>query len=98
MLVKFKNGTEKKCSNPIEQKLFRSGVAAGWLCSFSLSEIVTSTELDALLTEENVSELTFCNDNSEALFTINEYTKVTSAVIRYTEDGSKVEIQLSKGI
>ncbi len=98
MLVKFKNGTEKKCSNPIEQKLFRSGVAAGWLCSFSLSETVTSTELDELLTEENVSELTFCNDDAEALFTINEYAKVTSAIIRYNKDENKAEIQLSKGI
>ena len=98
MLVKFKNGTEKKCSSPIEQKLFRNGVAAGWLCSFSLSETVTSTELDVLLTEENVSELTFCNDNSEALFTINEYSKVTSAIIRYAERENKIEIQISKGV
>lgn len=98
MLVKFKNGTEKKCTNPIEQKVFRSGVAAGWLCTFNLSETTTSTELDALLTEENVSELTFCNDVSEELFTISDYTKITSAIIRYTEEGSKVEMQLSKGL
>lgn len=98
MLVKFKNGTKKKCTNPIEQKLFRSGNAAGWLCSFSISETVTSTELDALLTSENIITLIFCNDNSEELFTINEYNKVTSAVIRYTEDESVVEVQFSKGL
>ena len=58
MFVKFKNGAKKKCTNPIEQKLFRSGNAAGWLCSFSISETVTSTELDELLTAENLVYLT----------------------------------------
>ena len=98
MFVKFKNGAKKKCTNPIEQKLFRSGNAAGWLCSFSISETVTSTELDELLTAENISKLTFCNDNSEEIFAINEYNKVASAVIRYTEDNSTVEVQFSKGL
>lgn len=98
MRIRFKNGTEKKCLSPTEQKLFKSGNAAGWLCSFTLNETVTSTELDEILTGDNVSELIFCDDDSETLFAFNGYTKVTSAVIRYGADGSKVEIQLSKGI
>ena len=98
MKVIFKDGTCKKCSFPTEQKVFRSGEAVGWLCSFSLLDTITSSELDVLLNSENVSELTFCNDTSEELFKITEYAKVTSAIIRYSEEASKTEVQFSKGI
>ena len=98
MRVKFKDGTEKRCSNPVEQKLFRNGEAAGWLCSVNLSETVNSTELDAILTVDNISELMFCDDGSAELFSVNGYGKITSAVIRHSEDGGRVEIQLSKGL
>lgn len=98
MLVKFKNETVKSCSNPTEQKLFKSGVAAGWLCAFVLSENASSTEIDELLTTDNVSELIFMNDNKETLFTISGYEKVTSTVIRYNEPTGTVEIQLTKGV
>ncbi len=98
MQVKFKDGTIKKCSNPTEQKIFRNGAATGWLCSFQIPEAMTSSEVDAVLTEENISALTFCNDAAEDLFTISGYDKLTSAVVRHAENDGTVEIQLTKGI
>lgn len=98
MQVKFKDGTIKNCSNPTEQKIFRSGAATGWLCSFQISEVMTSTDVDAVLTDDNISELTFCNEKAEELFAISGYTKVTSAVVRHAEKDGTVEIQLIKGI
>lgn len=98
MQVKFKDDTIKKCSNPTEQKIFRNGAATGWLCAFQISENMNSTDVDAILTDENISELTFCKENNEELFTICGYTKVTSAVIRHAENDGIVEIQLTKGI
>ena len=91
MRIKFKNGVEKNCANLTEQKLFKSGSPAGWLCSFCISESVT-------LTEDNISKLAFSKDGSSERFAANGYTKVSSAVIRYNDSGSTVEIQLSKGL
>ena len=98
MQVKFKDGTIKNCSNPTEQKIFRSGAATGWLCAFQISEPMTSTDVDAALTDENISELTFYNDKAEEIFVISGYTKTSSVVVRHAEKDGTVEIQLTKGI
>lgn len=98
MQVKFKDGNIKKCSNPTEQKIFRSGAATGWLCAFQISDAMSSTDVDNVLADENISELAFCNDDGKELFTISGYTKVTSAVVRHAENDGTVEIQLTKGI
>ena len=99
MYVKFKNGVEKVCSNPTEQKIFKGGVAAGWICAVVISDTAsTSAEIDDLLTIDNISQLTFLNDESAELFTINGYSKVTSAVIRHSENNGTIEIQLQKEI
>ena len=98
MRIKFKNGTEKNCTNLTEQKLFKAGAAVGWLCSFCISESVSSAELDELLSEDNISALSFSKDNSIEKFTASGYTKVSSAVIRYSDNGIVAEIQLSKGV
>ncbi len=98
MRIKFKNGVEKNCTNLTEQKLFKSGSPAGWLCSFCISEPIASAELDEILTEDNISKLAFSKDGSSEQFAVNGYTKVSSVVIRYNDSGSTVEIQLSKGL
>lgn len=98
MRVKFANGTIKTCTSPIEQRLYRGGEAAGWLCSFKLSDTTTSTELEAILVEDNLSNMTFLDDNNNTLFTVIGYTKATSAIIRHSETVSTVELQLSKGV
>lgn len=98
MLLKFKDGTIKSCSNPVEQKLFRGEVAVGWLCSVTISETTTSTEIDTLLTVNNISQLTFLGDTSEELFTLNGYSKLSSVIVRHSEKSSSVEIQISKGV
>ena len=97
MTIQFKNGTTKKCTSLAEQKLFRGGEPVGWLCSIVVSDAAcTSDELDELLTPDNVSALTFFNTDAYKLFEINGYSKVSSAVIRYSENNGAVEIQLQK--
>lgn len=114
MKVKFANGTVKSCAAPTEQKLFKTtdGVTlgAGWILILRLTGSITSTELDALLTSENVGALEFLSDGSdssdggdgsaETLFTLNGYEKVTSSTIRHSEnvENTYAEIQISRGI
>ena len=101
MKVKFKDGTIKSCNAPTEQKVFKSGVPAGWILLLNLVGSTTSAEIDTLLTDENIAELAFMSDNEETtLFTITGYDKVSSSTIRYAEDASstRVEIQLTKGV
>lgn len=105
MKVKFKNGETKNCTTPTEQKLFRDGVAAGWLLSFSIKEgDLTSDSLDSILTPENVSSLIFINtdENSEdkELCTLVGYSKITSAVIRHGVNSSDIraDIQIVKSL
>lgn len=96
MVVKFKNGTELGCSNPVEQKIFKSGKAAGWLCALTLSGDISSADVDAVLTPDNISHLTFSIDDEE-LFSIAGYSKVTSVVLRHTGSTVSVEAQIIRG-
>lgn len=112
MKVQFKDGTIKNCTAPVEQKVFRNSEAVGWMLIFNLKGETTSNEVDALLTADNIKELTFIPDHSaiiegeesEAIETtpirLLNYDRVSSSAIRYAEDISmtRVEIQLSKGV
>lgn len=103
MQVKFKDGTITGCSSPTEQKLFKSGESAGWILNFALLGDITSDNVDKLLMSDNVSELTFISkdeNETETAFTLSNYNRVSSAVIRYSEpqNKSRVDIQLTKGV
>lgn len=105
MKLQFKNGTKVGCTAPIEQKIFKSSEAAGWLLLLSLTQSLTSEQLDDLLNVDNISKLIFLTDGtdeeeSETLFELNDYDKVTSVVIRHSEEENKTkaEIQMSKGV
>ena len=108
MKIKFANGVVKECSSPTEQKMFRNvsekTIGIGWLLHFKLIGLITSTELDELLSEDNFNSLEFFvegeNGESITLFKLEGYDKVTSSTIRYSEDThtTQVEIQLSKGV
>lgn len=108
MKVKFKNGSILKCSPPIEQKIFRNtgteNAGAGWVLTFRLLDSITSTQLDALVTAENVETLVFLTENEAGetieSFTLEGYDKLTSSSIRYAENptSSIAEIQLKKGV
>ena len=98
MLVKFKDGTERECANPTEQKIFKSGGAAGWMCALAITQDMASEEADAVITPENVSELTFCSDGGDTLFTLTGYDKITSTVIRHSAGSATVEVQMLKGV
>lgn len=108
MKIKFANGVIKKCSMPIERKIFKqiggSTIGVGWLLSLILIGETTSDEMDALLVDKNIAHLEFLseaeNSENEHMFSLNGYGINTSSVITYNEDKAKttVEIQLSKGV
>ena len=110
MKVSFKDGTIKECTAPREQKVFKGGAEAGWILTFSLSDDMTSNDVDALLVADNISELTFTSEksvnedgevtNAEKSFILYGYDRITSAVIRYSEgkDKTKIEVSLIKGV
>ena len=108
MKVKFANGVTKECAAPIEQKLFRTingeHIATTWVLMLNLTGEMTSTELDSILTNENVNSLEFLTTTEEGedatIFTLSGYEKVTSSTIRHAEDTNEThtEIQLSRGV
>ena len=108
MKVKFSNGVVKKCSAPTEQKIFKNVdsemVGVGWVLILKLTGGVTSTELDAILTTENIASLEFMaeseDDGDISLFSLVGYDKITSSTIRHAEDATATyaDIQLSKGV
>ena len=98
MNVKFKDGTIFNCSTPTEQKIFKAESPAGWILGFYLIYDITSVDIDKLLTDNNISELTFTSEENK--FILSGYNRVSSVIIRHSteKEKSKVEIQLIKGV
>lgn len=99
MVVKFKNDTRSfECTEPIEQKLFKADVPAGWLTTFSIYGDLNSTEIDELVTPDNISVLSFTADaeSDPTTFNLEGYSKVVSCVIRHSEAKTITELQLTK--
>ena len=98
MFIKFKgNDTEFTTTAIIEQKLYKQGVSIGWLLTLHLSGDFTAQYVDDMLTEESISEITLVGEN-EKTTTITGYEKSTSCVVRYSNDNTTAEIQLTKGV
>lgn len=105
MKVKFANGVVKGCNAPTEQKIFRTASGEnGWILQLRLIGEITSTELDEILTNENIKSLEFLSETEsgedKTIFTLDGYEKITSSTIRHAEDttSTSVDIQLTKGL
>ena len=102
MILKFKDlETEYTATGVLEQKLFKQGEAVGWLLSLTLSGEIESPELDNILTKENISEIslqTEGGDDAKMIVHFIGYEKLTSCIIRYTDNKSTIEIQIAKGV
>lgn len=98
MRVRFKGASNSfECSEPVEQKVFRAGVAAGWAAMFHFYGDIDSSEADEMLTPDAISELTFTNEDAQATsFAINGYSKVTSCTIKHRAGLTVTELQLTK--
>lgn len=98
MFIKFKGKeTELTTTSVIEQKIYKQGVASGWLLSLHLSGDFTAQDVDSLLTDESISEITLVGETGENTI-ISGYEKVTSCVVRYSQESNVAEIQLVKGV
>ena len=96
MLLKFKDGTTKTCANPLEHRLLRNGISIGWICTIRILEDMPTSEIDKVLTLDNISELTFCDESLKELFVISGYKKIGNVIIRHPGVSSEIEIQLEK--
>ena len=96
MKVRFKNtDTALTCTDPVEQKLFRSGVPYGWAIMFHIEADVTSSDVDKLITPENIEELEFTNDEA-VIGVVTGYSAIANCVIRHKADKTVVELQFTK--
>lgn len=97
MNVKFKNSEATyECTEPTEQKVYRAGVATGWILVFGVRENLTSADVDVLLADDGISEMVFTS--GENSYILSGYDKVSSCVVRYREDSTSVELQFTKGV
>lgn len=98
MKIRFNDGKEKQViTNPIEQKLFRSGAATGWILNASIAS-VTAEEADELLTVDNIGNIMLLNDAGDEMCKVLGYEKVSALTIRHNDVQSVAEIQFSKGV
>ena len=108
MKVKFANGVIKKCKALTEHKMYKKfgdeTVGVSWLLTLFLKGTMTSTELDEILTKDNIASLEFMtevdNEGDKHLYTLEGYDTVTFSSIRYSDDINEIitEIQLTKGV
>lgn len=98
MRVQFNGSTRTyECSEPIEQKVFKSGAAVGWAIMFHVYGNFDSTQIDSLITPDAISNLVFLNEDSQnTSFTIPGYSAVTACVIRHKAAITVTELQFTK--
>lgn len=100
MNVQFKgNETVFECTEPVEQKLFKTGVAAAWVIMFNIftDGDMDSAKADEIITENSISEMIFSN-SSDKQSKISGYSAITSCTIRHKEEKTAVELQFTKKI
>lgn len=96
MKVQFKSVEHMyDCTEPIEQKIFKSGVFAGWVIIFHINANINSTGIDDIITPESISELRFVSDD-DAVNTITGYSAVSACTIRHKNTGTVAELQFTK--
>lgn len=97
MQMRFLNKENCETSNPTEQKVFKKNGESGWVMAFSILTPMSSTELDEVLTENNISEITLSDGTNEKA--IYGYDKITMVTVRYSDNiTSVIDVQLSKGL
>ncbi len=98
MFIKLKGSdTELTTTSIIEQKLFKQGEAVGWLLSINLKGNFAAKDIDGMLTTEGISEITLVGETENPTVIVG-YDKITSCVVRYSEENATAEIQLTKGV
>lgn len=99
MRVKFKgNETTYECTEPVEQKVFRGGEVIGWAVMFHIYGDFDSSKIDETVTPENISALTFINDDENTDFAINGYSNITACIIRHKSTLTVTELQFTKAV
>ena len=98
MTIKFVDGTIVNVSGLVEQKLF-STVSTNSICraSFSILEDLTASDVDTLLTAENIATMEYKATNEGQAIIITGYDKVNGATIRRGET-TNIEVQMTKGV
>lgn len=93
--IQFADGTEKAVTNVLEQKIIQGGVDIGWTLAIPIREVLSSEQVDALVSVPNISHLVITRDDGSH-HTLTGYNKVTSVLVRY--DPGVTEVQVSKQV
>ena len=83
------------CSDPIEQRIYKSGKFAGWLLIFNISNsnITSDNVMDVIGNDK--PEMTFVGEKENTLI-LSGYTTLLACTIRHRASGSVVELQFKK--
>lgn len=104
MKVKFKGTDTEFGANYItEQKIYnQEKEAVGWLMTANLSGDFSSEDIDAVVTNESISEITCIIESAHAQTEITQnitgYNKIISCVIKYADNKTTADIQITKGV
>ena len=96
MKVFFKGNNSKvyDCSEPIEQRIYKAGIPAGWILIFNISNCdITSDNVEDRIGD--ISEMTFVISDENKVI-ISGYTSIMACTIRHRASGSVVEFQFKK--
>lgn len=99
MKVMFKGVKDAiECTEPVEQKLFQSGVPVGWAVMFHLHGALSSSEVDSVVTPETISELVFTGVSGETptSITLKGYSAIRACTIRHRAGKTVTELQFTK--
>lgn len=94
--IKFNDGTKKPCYSPTETMLFQDGKKAAWLFSFTIP--ASATEIDELLTLDNISNIVMESDDESCGYSKSSYDTVHGVFVTYNELGGMAEVQLKRSI
>lgn len=92
MIIKFKDGIERKCSDAKEVMLFKDGKPAGWLFFVKVNGIIEKAIL-----KESLCDVEIIYDGTERKnINLTNYTEINSFTVDY--DNYVTEIQLKRGM
>lgn len=98
MKIKFLNGENVECTSFNEQSVMKDGAIYKWIATFVLKNVSTQkvSEMvkDGLLT----THFDVHNDDGALIASVDKYETITSAFLRYRDEGVFTEIQLSAQI
>ncbi len=98
MKIKFFNGEKVECTNFNEQSVMNSGKIFKWIATFVLKGVDADKVSKMVDIGLFTSSFELLSDNDELISVVDKYNLMTSAFLRYRDEGVFTEIQLTKEV